>query len=161
MAIVAGFDVHRVQITFDALDQEKGEVHRGHVPASPEAVAGWVTRFPDESIDVAVEAGTGWLFVCEALHEAGAPRISPSRPRRARCGVPSGALRPIARTPGGCARCWPMAAYRRPGSRRGTCGSGALARACARRWSMSARLGSCESKQRCFTTASAVCPTSC
>jgi transposase len=72
MAIVAGFDVHRAQITFDALDQETGEVQRGRIPASREAVAGWVTRFPNESIHVAVEAGTGWLFVCEALHEAGA-----------------------------------------------------------------------------------------
>jgi hypothetical protein len=27
MAIVAGFDVHRAQITFDALNQETGEVH--------------------------------------------------------------------------------------------------------------------------------------
>ena len=26
MAIVAGFDVHRAQITFDALDTETGEV---------------------------------------------------------------------------------------------------------------------------------------
>lgn len=72
MAIVAGFDVHRAQITFDALDQETGEVQRGRIPASPEAVAGWVTRFAGEEIHVAVEAGTGWLFVCEALVEAGA-----------------------------------------------------------------------------------------
>jgi transposase len=72
MAIVAGFDVHRAQITFDALDQETGELHRGRIPASREAVAAWVTRFPGESIHVAVEAGTGWLFVCEALAEAGA-----------------------------------------------------------------------------------------
>ena len=31
MAIVAGFDVLRVQITFDALDTETGEVHRGRI----------------------------------------------------------------------------------------------------------------------------------
>jgi hypothetical protein len=31
-----------------------------------------VGRFPGEEVDVAVEAGTGWLFVCEALREAGA-----------------------------------------------------------------------------------------
>jgi transposase len=72
MAIVAGFDVHRAQITFDALDQETGELHRGRIPASPEAVAGWVARFAREDVHVAVEAGTGWLFVCEALREAGA-----------------------------------------------------------------------------------------
>jgi transposase len=72
MAIVAGFDVHRAQITFDALDRETGEVHRGRMRATPEAVRGWAGRFPGEEIDVAVEACTGWLFVCEALVEAGA-----------------------------------------------------------------------------------------
>jgi transposase len=72
MAIVAGFDVHRAQITFDALDRESGEVHRGRIPATPEAVEQWVARFPGQQVDVAVEACTGWLFVCEALREAGA-----------------------------------------------------------------------------------------
>jgi transposase len=72
MAIVAGFDVHRTQITFDALDRQSGEVHRGRIPATPEAVEKWVARFPGQQVDVAVEACTGWLFVCEALCEAGA-----------------------------------------------------------------------------------------
>jgi transposase len=72
MTIVAGFDVHRAQITFDALDTETGELHRGRIAATPEDVRRWVGRFPDEEIHVAVEAGTGWLFVCEALAEAGA-----------------------------------------------------------------------------------------
>jgi transposase len=72
MAIVAGFDVHRAQITFDALNQETGEVLRGRIGATPEAVVEWVGRLPGEQIDVAVEACTGWLFVCEALREAGA-----------------------------------------------------------------------------------------
>jgi hypothetical protein len=72
MAIVAGFDVHRTQITFDALDTETGEVHRGRIAADPESVRGWVGRFEGQRVDVAVEACTGWLFVCEALREAGA-----------------------------------------------------------------------------------------
>ena len=38
MAIVAGFDVHRAQITFDALDTETGEVVRGRILADPEAL---------------------------------------------------------------------------------------------------------------------------
>jgi hypothetical protein len=45
MAIVAGFDVHRRQITFDALDTETGEVSRGRIDATPAAVRGWVKRF--------------------------------------------------------------------------------------------------------------------
>jgi transposase len=72
MAIVAGFDVHRAQITFDALDTETGEVHRGRIEAAPQAVREWPGRFAGEDVHVAVEACTGWLFVCEALVEAGA-----------------------------------------------------------------------------------------
>jgi len=72
MAIVAGFDVHRAQITFDALDQETGEVKRGRIRATPEAVREWAGQFAGVELHVAVEACTGWLFVCEALVEAGA-----------------------------------------------------------------------------------------
>lgn len=72
MAIVSGFDVDRAQITFDALNRETGEVERGRIASTPDAVRGWVRRFLGEEVHVAVEAGTGWLFVCEALVEAGA-----------------------------------------------------------------------------------------
>jgi transposase len=72
MTIVAGFDVHRAQITFDALDTESGEVSRGRIDATPAAVTRWVERFDGREIDVAVEACTGWLFVCDALVAAGA-----------------------------------------------------------------------------------------
>src|SRR5829696_9070616 len=72
MAIVAGFDVHRAQITFDALDTESGEVTRGRIDATPAAVTRWSERFAGREVDVAVEACTGWLFVCDALWRAGA-----------------------------------------------------------------------------------------
>src|SRR6266511_1018669 len=72
MAIVAGFDVHRNQITFDALDRETGELLRGRIDSNRDAVAAWLDRFAGHEIDVAVEACTGWLFVCEALSAAGA-----------------------------------------------------------------------------------------
>jgi transposase len=72
MAIVAGFDVHRRQITFDALETETGEIWRGRIDAAPAAVLGWVERFAGRQVDVAVEACTGWLFVCDALVAAGA-----------------------------------------------------------------------------------------
>ena len=72
MAIVAGFDVHRAQITFDALDTESGEVSRGRIDATSAAVTRWVERFGGREIEVAVEACTGWLFVCDALTAAGA-----------------------------------------------------------------------------------------
>src|SRR2546422_4805897 len=72
MTIVAGFDVHRAQITFDALDQETGEVTSGRMAATPKAVRKWLERFEGEEVHVAVEACTGWLFVCEALVAGGA-----------------------------------------------------------------------------------------
>lgn len=72
MAIVAGFDVHRAQITFDALDTDSGEVSRGRIDSAPAAVRGWTERFAGQQVDVAVEACTGWLFVHEALSAAGA-----------------------------------------------------------------------------------------
>ena len=72
MAIVAGFDVHRAQITYDALDTQTGEIHRGRMRAEPEAVRAWVAEFAGARVEVAVEAWTGWLFVCEALAAAGA-----------------------------------------------------------------------------------------
>jgi transposase len=72
MAIVAGFDVHRRQITFDALDTETGEVTRGRIDASPAAVRLWTERVGGREVHVAVEACTGWLFVCDALVAAGA-----------------------------------------------------------------------------------------
>jgi transposase len=72
MAIVAGFDVHRRQITFDALETETGEVLRGRIASTRAAVDAWVGRFPGQHVEVAVEACTGWLFVCETLAQAGA-----------------------------------------------------------------------------------------
>src|SRR5687767_15033451 len=50
MAIVAGFDVHRAQITFDALDTDSGEVMRGRIDATPAALTRWVKRFAGREI---------------------------------------------------------------------------------------------------------------
>jgi hypothetical protein len=45
MAIVAGFDVPRGQITFDAVDTETGEVSPGRIDSNPPAVRAWTERF--------------------------------------------------------------------------------------------------------------------
>ena len=71
-AIVAGFDVHRRQITVDALDTATGEVSRGQIESSPAAVEEWAAGFPGRLVHVAVEACTGWLFVSRALERSGA-----------------------------------------------------------------------------------------
>jgi hypothetical protein len=65
MAIVAGFDVHRAQITFDALDTETGEVTRGRVDSTPAAVARSAGRFIGREIHVAVEAWAA-TYACPA-----------------------------------------------------------------------------------------------
>jgi transposase len=72
MTIVAGFDVHRRQITFDALDTDTGELMRGRIDATPSAVERWAKRFEGREVQVALEACTGWLFVSRALERAGA-----------------------------------------------------------------------------------------
>src|SRR4051795_2423394 len=72
MAILAGFDVHRAQITFDALDSDTGEVLCGRIRGDRDAVSEWVRQFAGEHVEVAVEACTGWLFVYEQLAAAGA-----------------------------------------------------------------------------------------
>ena len=72
MTIVAGFDVHRRQITVDALDTDTGELTRGRIDATPSAVERWAARFEDREVQVALEACTGWLFVSQALERAGA-----------------------------------------------------------------------------------------
>ena len=71
MAILAGFDVHRAQITFDALNTETGEVLRGRIRGDRDAVGEWVGQFAGERVEVALEACTGWLFVYEVLAAAG------------------------------------------------------------------------------------------
>jgi transposase len=71
-AVVAGFDVHLRQITFDCVDAVTGEVTRGRIASTPAAVEEWVTQYPGRVVHVAMEACTGWLFVARALERAGA-----------------------------------------------------------------------------------------
>src|SRR5918999_6114227 len=73
MTIVAGLDVHRAQITFDALDRETSEVKRGRVRATAEAVREWAEAFAGAEVHVAVEAGKGRVVVCGGPRAAGAP----------------------------------------------------------------------------------------
>jgi transposase len=73
MAVVVGFDIHREQITFDALDELTGEVRRGRIaPADRASVRGFLRSLPAGPIDVALEATTGWRFIVEEVVAAGA-----------------------------------------------------------------------------------------
>jgi transposase len=73
VAVVAGFDVHRAQITVDLLDTESGEVSRGRiVPADRVHVRRFLERLEGAELVVALEATTGWRFVVEELQRVAA-----------------------------------------------------------------------------------------
>jgi transposase len=72
VTIVVGFDVHRGQITFDALDGATGEVNSGRIaPADRDGVRRFLERWGGQRVEAAVEATTGWRFVVEELQRAG------------------------------------------------------------------------------------------
>jgi transposase len=74
--ILGGFDVHRKQITFDYIEMESGEVHRGKIrPTIRQSLREWLDefteRFSAKQIAIAVEATTGWRYVVEEIKRAG------------------------------------------------------------------------------------------
>jgi hypothetical protein len=74
MAIVGGLDIHRKQITFDCLDTETGELHRGRIaPADRAHLADWLARHIIDGAEahLAFEGCTGWRYVAEELARAG------------------------------------------------------------------------------------------
>ena len=97
-AVVAGFDVHLRQITFDCLDAASGEVTRGRIGSTPAAVEEWVAGFGGREVHVAIEACSGWLFVARALERAGAVAHLAETVETPRSGVASGVRRPTVRT---------------------------------------------------------------
>src|SRR3954447_10220342 len=73
MAIVMGLDQHRAQITAEWIDTDTGEVSQAPVsPALRGDVRRLMTRFARQSLQVALEATTGWGFVVEELRAIGA-----------------------------------------------------------------------------------------
>jgi transposase len=73
VTIVMGFDQHREQITWDALDSSTGELRRGRIrPAERESFRHFLSRFEGERIEAALEATTGWRFMVEELRAIGA-----------------------------------------------------------------------------------------
>ena len=73
MTIVVGLDVHREQITFDALDTDTGEVRCGRIrPADRDSFRRFLGRFDGQRVEAALEATTGWRFIVEELQAAGA-----------------------------------------------------------------------------------------
>src|SRR5437867_1184716 len=77
MGMVCGLDLHRGQITFDALEVMSGEVWRGRLRQPDRArFRRWLTeelgpRAKDGAVSVAVEGCTGWRYVVEEITAAG------------------------------------------------------------------------------------------
>jgi transposase len=72
MAIVMGFDIHREQVTYDALDDATGELRRGRIaPADRLGVRRFLASLPAVAVDIALEATTGWRFIVEEIVAAG------------------------------------------------------------------------------------------
>jgi hypothetical protein len=94
-----GFDLHRAQITYDALDTHSGEVRSGRIrPANRDTVRAFLARYADVPTVVAFEAMTGWRFVAEECVLAGidVKLAEPAETRRGR--IASGARRPTSLT---------------------------------------------------------------
>src|SRR5438552_13325724 len=77
MSMVCGLDLHRGQITFDALELESGEVWRGRLRQPDRArFRRWLSdelapRANGGVVAVAVEGCTGWRYVVEEIAAAG------------------------------------------------------------------------------------------
>ncbi|MCA1681311.1 MAG: transposase [Actinobacteria bacterium] len=94
MTTFIGLDLHRAQITYDALDTATGETKSGRIrPANRETVRAFLARYSETPTVVAVEAMTGWRFVAEEcalagvgvrLAEPAETRLRQDRKRRAK-----------------------------------------------------------------------------
>src|SRR5258708_7584122 len=77
MSMACGLDLHRGQITFDALDTESGTTGRGRIHSPDRArFRRWVSeelgpRPGGGTVEVAVEGCTGWRYVAEEIAAAG------------------------------------------------------------------------------------------
>ena len=77
MSMVCGLDLHRQQITFDALETVSGEVWKGRVwQPDRERFRRWLRhdvagRAGGEPVAMAVEGCTGWRYVAEEVVAAG------------------------------------------------------------------------------------------
>jgi transposase len=75
--MVCGLDLHRQQMTFDAMDTESGEVWRGRVwQPDRERFRRWLQhevarRANGQPVALAVEGCTGWRYVVEEIMAAG------------------------------------------------------------------------------------------
>ena len=124
MTMVCGLDLHRRQITFDALEVESGQVWTGRVwQPDRERLRRWLREDVTEhahggAVAFAVEGCTGWRYVVEEVVAAGFRRMSPSRPRRRRRVARKRRAKTDRSDAGCCVSCWSRGGFRSRGSRR-------------------------------------------
>lgn len=93
MSMVCGLDLHRRQITFDAVVPESGEAWRGRLwSPDRERFRDWLRgdlarRAGDGPVDISVEGCTGWRYVVEEIQAAGfTPHVAEPADTRAQRG---------------------------------------------------------------------------
>ena len=159
MSMVCGLDLHREQITFDALVVESGESWRGRVwHPDRERFRRWLVqdvtrRAQGGAVALAVEGCTGWRYVVEEIAAAGFEahvaetadtKAARSRKNRAKTDRTDARL---------LRELWRLGSCRSRGSRRPTCWSGGSECGCTSRWWISAPSGVSGSMPSCFNMA--------
>ena len=159
MSMVCGLDLHRGQVTFDAVDVTSGEVWRGRdLAAGPAAVPALAPR----RARPAERTGSRWRSRWRVAPGGamwprrsappGSTRTWPNRPIPRRRGDANGAPRPTGPTPGCCGSCSPVASCPSHGSHPPWCWSGGSVSGSTRRCWTSAPSGPSGSTPSCSNT---------
>jgi transposase len=69
--MVGAIDIHKSVLHAAVFDPERGELQDERFPATREALSDWAIRSRAELAVVAIEATTGWRWVCRELQAAG------------------------------------------------------------------------------------------
>ncbi|HJS59584.1 MAG TPA: IS110 family transposase [Vicinamibacteria bacterium] len=69
--MVGAIDIHKHVLHAAVLDCESGELQDARFPATRDALEQWALRFHEELTLVAIEATTGWRWVCRELQALG------------------------------------------------------------------------------------------
>ena len=123
MSMVCGLDLHRQQITFDALETASGEVWKGRVwQPDRERFRRWLVATSlacrGQPVAMAVEGCTAGDTWSKRSPPPASKHTWPSQPTPRPRGHASGTPRPTAPTPGSCASCCSRASCPSRGSRR-------------------------------------------
>jgi hypothetical protein len=69
--LYAAIDIHKHVFQAATLDPESGELVEARLPATREALSGWLAEWDGRLVAVAIEATCGWRWVARELQRAG------------------------------------------------------------------------------------------